>query len=74
MNQPAPRPPQGPAIPMIRRHTKGANEELHFEPALRVVSGNYVAAKRRGIVDGVDFGFTGEVRGLGYVCMYTCGM
>jgi amino-acid N-acetyltransferase len=26
------------------------------------VSGNYVAAKRRGVVDGVDFGYTGEVR------------
>jgi hypothetical protein len=48
---------------MIRRHTKGAGEEIHFEPALRVVSGNYVAAKRRGVVDGVDFGYTGEVCG-----------
>jgi hypothetical protein len=27
-----------------------------------VVSGNYVAAKRRGVHDGVDFGYTGEVR------------
>uniref|UniRef100_A0A7S3RA34 amino-acid N-acetyltransferase n=1 Tax=Dunaliella tertiolecta TaxID=3047 RepID=A0A7S3RA34_DUNTE len=53
---------KGPAIPMIRRHTKGSGEEIHFEPALRVVSGNYVAAKRRGVVDGVDFGYTGEVR------------
>jgi amino-acid N-acetyltransferase len=35
---------------------------MHFGPALNVVSGNYVAAKRRGIHDGVDFGFTGEVR------------
>eukprot|EP00775_Hariotina_reticulata_P009748 gene9748-9906_t len=35
---------------------------MHFGPALSVVSGNYVAAKRRGIIDGVDFGFTGEVR------------
>lgn len=26
------------------------------------MSGNYVAAKRRGVVDGVDFGYTGEVR------------
>jgi amino-acid N-acetyltransferase len=45
---------------MIRRHTKG-DGEIHFEPALHVVSGNYTTAKRRGVVDGVDFGFTGEV-------------
>lgn len=51
---------QGPAIPMIRRHTKG-DVEIHFEPAIRVVSGNYIAAKRRGVVDGVDYGLTGEV-------------
>jgi hypothetical protein len=49
---------QGPAIPMIRRHTKG-DGEIHFEPALRVISGNYITAKRRGVVDGVDFGYTG---------------
>lgn len=53
---------QGPAIPMIRRHTKG-DVEIHFEPAIRVVSGNYIAAKRRGVVDGVDYGLTGEVGG-----------
>ena len=53
---------QGPFIPMIRRHTKG-DKEIHFEPALTVVSGNYVTAKRRGVVDGTDFGLTGEVRG-----------
>ncbi len=53
--------PQGPAIPMIRRHTKG-DKEIHFQPALTVVSGNFVAAKRRGVVDGTNFGLTGEVR------------
>ena len=47
---------------MIRRHTKG-DKEIHFEPALTVVSGNYVTAKRRGVVDGMDYGLTGEVRG-----------
>ena len=46
---------------MIRRHTKG-DKEIHFEPALTVVSGNYVTAKRRGVVDGMDYGLTGEVR------------
>lgn len=45
---------------MFRRHTKG-DREIHFEPALRVVSGNYVTAKRRGVLEGVDFGLTGEV-------------
>ena len=55
---------QGPFIPMIRRHTKG-DKEIHFEPALTVVSGNYVTAKRRGVVDGTDFGLTGEVRPWG---------
>ncbi len=47
---------------MIRRHTKG-NGEIHFEPALNVVSGNYFTAKRRGVVGGTDFGLTGEVGG-----------
>jgi amino-acid N-acetyltransferase len=45
---------------MIRRHAK-SDREMHFGPALRVVSGNYIAAKRRGILEGVDFGYTGEV-------------
>ncbi|KAG2485158.1 hypothetical protein HYH03_016048 [Edaphochlamys debaryana] len=52
---------KGPAIPMFRRHTK-SDRETHFEPALRVISGNYITAKRRGVLDGVDFGLTGEVR------------
>uniref|UniRef100_A0A7R9V5J8 N-acetyltransferase domain-containing protein n=2 Tax=Chlamydomonas euryale TaxID=1486919 RepID=A0A7R9V5J8_9CHLO len=52
---------KGPTIPMIRRHTKG-DREIHFEPALSVVTGNYVMAKRRGIVEGMDYGLTGEVR------------
>lgn len=47
---------------MFRRHTKG-DREIHFEPALRVISGNYITAKRRGVLDGVDFGLTGEVGG-----------
>jgi amino-acid N-acetyltransferase len=51
---------RGPSVPVFRRHSKG-DGEMHFGPALNVVSGNYVAAKRRGIHDGVDFGFTGEV-------------
>jgi hypothetical protein len=45
---------------VFRRHAKG-DSEMHFGPALSVVSGNYVAARRRGIVDGIDYGYTGEV-------------
>ncbi|KAI8462509.1 MAG: N-acetylglutamate synthase [Monoraphidium minutum] len=52
---------RAPSVPVFRRHAKD-DGEMHFGPALQVVSGNYVAAKRRGVVDGVDFGFTGEVR------------
>ncbi|KAG1670871.1 hypothetical protein FOA52_000373 [Chlamydomonas sp. UWO 241] len=52
----------GPTIPVIRRHTKGTEGEMHFGPGRTVVSGNYVAAKRRGVIDGVDHGRTGEVR------------
>lgn len=48
-------------MPMLRRHKKG-DTEIHYEPALRCVSGNYVTAKRRGIIDGVDYMYTGEVR------------
>ncbi|XP_010526717.1 PREDICTED: probable amino-acid acetyltransferase NAGS1, chloroplastic isoform X2 [Tarenaya hassleriana] len=49
----------GPSICNIRRH--GDNSRLH-EIGVRVDSGNFFAAKRRGIVDGVDFGATGEVK------------
>jgi amino-acid N-acetyltransferase len=51
---------RGPSVPVFRRHAKGETE-MHFGPALNVVSGNYVAAKRRGIINGVDFGYSGEV-------------
>lgn len=52
---------KGPSVPVIRRHAK-SDAEMHFGPALRVVGGNWVAAKRRGILEGTDFGYTGEVR------------
>ena len=45
---------------MVRRHTRGT-DRMHYGPALHTVSGNYVAAKRKGVVDGVDYGFTGAV-------------
>lgn len=46
---------RAPSIPMVRRHARGEGS-FHFAPAVQVVSGNYVTAKRRGIVNGVDFG------------------
>ncbi|GBG87331.1 hypothetical protein CBR_g45391 [Chara braunii] len=52
---------KGPAIPMLRRH--GKNDRWH-DVGISVSSGNYVAAKRVGVVDGVDFGATGEVKKL----------
>ena len=44
---------------MVRRHSRGGDGEYHYGPSLTVISGNYVTGKRRGVVDGVDFGFTG---------------
>ncbi|CAH2061428.1 unnamed protein product [Thlaspi arvense] len=49
----------GPSICNIRRH--GDSSRLH-EIGVRVDTGNFFAAKRRGVVDGVDFGSTGEVK------------
>lgn len=55
------------AVPMVRRHERAsaddsASESSYADAALRVVSGNFVAARRRGVVGGVDFGATGAVR------------
>lgn len=49
-------------IPMVRRHKKGLDNKEHHGPQVQTVSGNYVAGKRKGVVDGVDLGFTGVVR------------
>ncbi|VYS53210.1 unnamed protein product [Arabidopsis thaliana] len=49
----------GPSIYNIRRH--GDSSRLH-ETGVRVDTGNFFAAKRRGVVDGVDFGATGLVK------------
>ncbi|VVB09867.1 unnamed protein product [Arabis nemorensis] len=49
----------GPSIFNIRRH--GDSSRLH-ETGVRVDTGNFFAAKRRGVVDGVDFGATGVVK------------
>ena len=59
---------QGPAVQVVRRHSR-SSDAFRYAPAMTTVSGNYVAARRMGVVDGVDFGLTGMVRarGLGVV-------
>lgn len=52
---------QGPAVSMVRRHAR-SDRSFHYGPAVHVISGNYVAAKRRGVVGGVDYQHTGVVR------------
>ncbi|XP_078435369.1 putative amino-acid acetyltransferase NAGS2, chloroplastic [Wolffia australiana] len=49
----------GPPMLNLRRH--GDNSRWH-ELGVCVSSGNFLSAKRRGVVDGVDYGATGEVK------------
>ncbi|KAJ6808996.1 putative amino-acid acetyltransferase NAGS2, chloroplastic [Iris pallida] len=49
----------GPPILNLRRH--GDHSRWH-ELGVCVSSGNFLAAKRRGVVEGIDFGATGEVK------------
>ncbi|KAF3323329.1 putative amino-acid acetyltransferase NAGS1 [Carex littledalei] len=49
----------GPPMLSLRRH--GTNSRWHGL-AVSVASGNFLAAKKRGVVDGIDYGFTGEVK------------
>ncbi len=52
---------QGPAVQVVRRHSR-SSDAFRYAPAMSTVSGNYVAARRMGVVDGVDFGLTGMAR------------
>ncbi|CAL9187909.1 unnamed protein product [Musa hybrid cultivar] len=49
----------GPPILNLRRH--GDHSRFH-DLGVGVASGNFLAAKRRGVVEGIDFGSTGEVK------------
>lgn len=57
---------KGPAVTMIRRHARSSvhsvNQSGVYGPGVTTVSGNYVAAKRKGVVGGVDYQHTGVVR------------
>jgi amino-acid N-acetyltransferase len=59
---------KGPAVSMVRRHGGGggaassSSSPSNYASALTTVSGNYTAAKRKGVVGGVDYKHTGVVR------------
>lgn len=46
---------------MVRRHAR-SNARFQFRPVVGAVTGNYVTAKRRGVVGGSQLGQTGKVR------------
>ncbi|KAL8193707.1 hypothetical protein R6Q57_026399 [Mikania cordata] len=48
----------GPSLCGIRRH--GENRRLHA--SVSVASGNFLAAKKRGVIEGIDYEATGEVK------------
>lgn len=48
----------GPSLSATRRH--GDNSRWH--DGVSVASGNFLAAKRRGVVEGIDYASTGEVK------------
>ncbi|KAL3637707.1 putative amino-acid acetyltransferase nags2, chloroplastic [Castilleja foliolosa] len=48
----------GPSLSGIRRH----GDNSRWYDGVNVASGNFLAAKRRGVVEGIDYGSTGEVK------------
>ena len=53
--------PQAFSVSMVRKHARtDMDQDFHYGPAVRVVSGNHVTGRRRGIVDGTDFQATGS--------------
>ncbi|KAL8546461.1 hypothetical protein ACS0TY_006260 [Phlomoides rotata] len=48
----------GPSLSGIRRH----GDNSRWYDGVSVASGNFVGAKRRGVVDGIDYGSTGQVK------------
>jgi amino-acid N-acetyltransferase len=55
---------RGPSIPVLRRQV--SNDRWH-EVGISVSSGNFISAKPRGVVNGIDFGATGEVKKIDVV-------
>lgn len=56
---------KAPTITMMRRHersTGSGGSSRQQAPSVTTVSGNYVAAKRKGVVGGIDYQHTGSVR------------
>lgn len=52
---------QAPSMDMVRRHAR-SNARFQFRPVVGAVTGNYVTAKRRGLLGGAQLGLTGKVR------------
>jgi amino-acid N-acetyltransferase len=54
---------RAPTVTMLRRHSRGdTSSSRHQANAVTTVSGNYVAAKRKGVIGGIDYQHTGSVK------------
>ncbi|XP_057794980.1 uncharacterized protein LOC131011203 [Salvia miltiorrhiza] len=47
---------------LYQQQTGNGCEPKYFTDGVSVASGNFLAAKRRGVVEGIDYGSTGEVK------------
>lgn len=47
-------------MPMIRRHIQ-SDGNLSTDTSIKVISGNFVASKRIGVIGGTDFGYAANV-------------